>query len=91
MKAWWMIMLMSVSWTLPAAEATTEAPKERPLLTDDWLAIQRDGTQASLQPPRATPAERELSHQRWLESFKYAIPERYYGDSMSVDGDSGGK
>lgn len=43
--------------------------------TEYWLRLQRDGLQASRHAQVSTPAERELSMQRWLESHKHPIPE----------------
>lgn len=41
----------------------------------NWLSIQREGTQASLHEQQATAVERELSYQRFLESYTHPIPE----------------
>ncbi|MDH4869711.1 DUF3613 domain-containing protein [Pseudomonas sp. BN515] len=88
MKAWIAILLLGACAGLQAAEDARHARHERQRLTEQWLTIQREGSQASRHAQTATAAERELANQRWLESYKFAIPERYYGDSMSVDGGS---
>lgn len=56
-----------------------------PTTSDAWLQLQREGGAASRHPQQATPAERELVLQRWLESFKHPIPEFFeedVGDSV---------
>ncbi|TBU92146.1 DUF3613 domain-containing protein [Pseudomonas dryadis] len=40
-----------------------------------WLRVQREGLKASPYVQTSTPAERELSLQRWLESHSHPIPE----------------
>ncbi|MBL1376599.1 DUF3613 domain-containing protein [Zobellella iuensis] len=42
--------------------------------TERWLQLQREGNAGSTQPQAATPAERELASQRWLDSYKHSIP-----------------
>ena len=46
--------------------------------TENWLQLQISGSAQSPIRQTATPAERELSLQRWLDSYKHEIPE-YYG------------
>ncbi|MHC5349415.1 DUF3613 domain-containing protein [Metapseudomonas furukawaii] len=78
--------LLLVASLGPLAAADPEQPRqERPRVSEQWLSIQRDGVQASRQVQSATAAERELANQRWLDSYRHAIPERYYDD----DGASG--
>lgn len=48
---------------------------------DKWLQVQREGSQASSTPQRLSDAERELAHQRWLDSFSHPIPEFYERDA----------
>ncbi|SHL43160.1 DUF3613 domain-containing protein [Phytopseudomonas punonensis] len=43
--------------------------------TAHWLRLQREGQLASPHPQVATPAERELAMQRWLDSHKHPIPQ----------------
>ncbi|MCO6056574.1 DUF3613 domain-containing protein [Pseudomonas sp. MOB-449] len=85
MKTWIAIVLLGACCGLQAAEDARHARHERQRQSDQWLSIQREGSQASRHAQTAAPAERELANQRWLESYKYAIPERYYGDGMSMD------
>lgn len=48
--------------------------------TENWFQIQVSGKASSPVPQVATPAERELSLQRWLDSYKHSIPEYYKQD-----------
>ncbi|AOA06995.1 MULTISPECIES: DUF3613 domain-containing protein [Pseudomonas] len=48
--------------------------------TQDWLTLQVNGSAQSPVRQTATPAERELSLQRWLDSYKHEIPEYYKQD-----------
>ncbi|MFC5696984.1 DUF3613 domain-containing protein [Pseudomonas sp. GCM10022186] len=89
MKTWIAILMLGCCCSLPAAEDARHARHERQRLSEQWLATQREGGQASRQVQTATPLERELAGQRWLDSFKYRIPERYYGNAMIPEsGDS---
>ncbi|NMX94628.1 MULTISPECIES: DUF3613 domain-containing protein [unclassified Pseudomonas] len=54
--------------------------------TENWLGLQVSGQAASPTVQRATPTERELAMQRWLESKRYAIPEKFGEDSASSGG-----
>ncbi|MFH6568198.1 MULTISPECIES: DUF3613 domain-containing protein [Pseudomonas] len=48
--------------------------------TENWLQLQISGQAQSPIRQVATPAERELSLQRWLDSYKHPIPEYYKQD-----------
>ena len=52
--------------------------------TEAWLQLQPSGKAASPTPQTATPVERDLSLQRWLNSYSHEIPDFY-------DQDKGGK
>ncbi|MBC3956962.1 DUF3613 domain-containing protein [Pseudomonas triticifolii] len=54
------------------SSSTTTQPQTQ---TETWLKLQAKGTASSPTPQTSTPAERDLSLQRWLESYKYKIPE----------------
>jgi hypothetical protein len=45
--------------------------------TEAWLQLQPSAKAASPIPQTATPAERDLSLQRWLNSYSHEIPEFY--------------
>ncbi|OWJ94426.1 hypothetical protein B6S59_13815 [Pseudomonas sp. A46] len=84
------LLLLAASLGLQADEDPRERQPERQRLSEQWLSTQREGIQASRHAQTATPTERELANQRWLESYKYAIPERYYGDGLEPGGSSSG-
>ncbi|MGH8438040.1 MAG: DUF3613 domain-containing protein [Pseudomonas sp.] len=50
--------------------------------TEAWLQMQARNEQASKIPQSATPKEREQSMQRWLDSYKYVIPDFYRWESV---------
>ncbi|MFJ2366810.1 DUF3613 domain-containing protein [Pseudomonas sp. NPDC087697] len=45
--------------------------------TEQWLQLQIRGVVASPKLQTVSSTERDLSMQRWLNSFTYPIPERY--------------
>ncbi|MGE7959629.1 DUF3613 domain-containing protein [Pseudomonas sp. NPDC089530] len=45
--------------------------------TETWLLLQSRNQVKSPIQQNASPSERELSLQRWLDSFKHPIPEYY--------------
>ncbi len=58
-----------------AIEPGPSSPQQQ--VTEVWLQLQNRNQIASRTPQPATPGERELSLQRWMESYKHAIPEYY--------------
>lgn len=56
----------------PWVQAHSEPPGS---LTELWLSIQREGSQASNVRQSATPVEQQKSAERWLKTFEYEIPE----------------
>ncbi|MBC3412063.1 DUF3613 domain-containing protein [Pseudomonas sp. SWRI51] len=52
---------------------------ERPAetATEAWLKVQASNRQASPVPQVQTDKERDQAMQRWLDSYKYAIPDFY--------------
>lgn len=86
-----LFLLLVCSPLLAHAGDVDKAANRNPDSTESWLALQRDGRAASPHLQRAAPAERELSYQRWLDSFKDTIPDFYeedIGGSMSSDSSS---
>lgn len=45
--------------------------------TETWLNVQAKGSAASAIPQTSTSAERDLSLQRWLDTYKHEIPAYY--------------
>ncbi|MFJ3483651.1 DUF3613 domain-containing protein [Pseudomonas sp. NPDC090202] len=43
--------------------------------TEAWLQLQASGKAASPIPQAASPIERDLSMQRWLNSYQHPIPD----------------
>ena len=66
---------------LPFCAACTAVPPSKVSelrgapLTDAWMSVQVDGSQATAQPQYATAAERELANQRLLDSYEHEIPD----------------
>ncbi|MFI8480641.1 DUF3613 domain-containing protein [Pseudomonas sp. NPDC078700] len=85
---WVTCSLLALGLLLPmlvqADDKVTSRPLPQPSKTESWLAIQRDGRAASAKLQSATPAERELAYQRWLDSYSHPIPDFY-------DQEEGGK
>lgn len=52
--------------------------------TSQWLALQREGTQASSNPQAASPVQREKAAERFLKTYDYAIKESFYGDGFGA-------
>ena len=65
--------LLTLAADEPSARGLVSAEMETQ--TGYWLRMQREGTHASPHLQSATPAERELAMQRWLESHTHPIPE----------------
>lgn len=66
--------------TLSADDMGAPLAADRPQTqTERWLQLQREGTAASRQVQSATPAERERSMQRLLDSYSHPIPD-YFGE-----------
>lgn len=75
------LALAVTSCTLVAGDGAAPLVAERPeRQTEMWLQLQREGNAAAPQRVQtATPAERELSMQRLLDSYSHPIPE-YFGE-----------
>jgi len=55
--------------------------------TEAWLRMQSSNRQASPKVQAQTAAEREPSMQRWLDSYKYPIPDTFRYQKMSTSGE----
>lgn len=74
--------------TSSAEVSDTDNTEEVGERTENWLQLQRSGAAASATPQQATAAERELSYQRLLDSYRHPIPEYFeqdVGGSVSSD------
>ncbi|MDD2060225.1 DUF3613 domain-containing protein [Pseudomonas sp. GD03860] len=84
MKPGW-VLLLALSNLPLAAQAIEEGPSSKAQKgTETWLQLQARNQQASKKPQTATPKERERSMQRWLDSYKYEIPEHFEYDSVGA-------
>ncbi|PRB84169.1 DUF3613 domain-containing protein [Pseudomonas sp. MYb185] len=74
------VAMAVTSCALVAGDTAAPLVAERPEgQTEMWLQLQREGNAAARQRVQtATPAERELSMQRLLDSYSHPIPE-YFG------------
>lgn len=79
------LLLLTLS-SLPLVVCAIEpGPSSKPQSsTEVWLQMQARNEQASKTPQTATPKEREQSMQRWLDSYKYAIPDFYRWESVGA-------
>ena len=87
MNAHYLIGLALLPLAAMAIEPGPSSPQQAE--TENWLAVQVDGRVASPTPQRTTPAEREQASQRWLETYKHAIPEFF--ETGTSGGSKGGK
>ncbi|MCD5994329.1 DUF3613 domain-containing protein [Pseudomonas sp. CDFA 602] len=84
-------LLTTVSSTAMAEERRASAEQgQHPdqTQTETWLQVQARGNAASPKQQSSTPAERDLSLQRWLDTYKHPIPpfyERETGGSFSSE------
>jgi len=78
MKAHYLVGLALLPLSALAIEPGPSSPQQAE--TENWMALQINGPVASPTPQRATPAEREQSLQRWLDSYKHPIPEFFEQD-----------
>jgi hypothetical protein len=79
--------LMGVSGATFAIQPGPSSPSQG--LTEAWLQLQPSGKAASTIPQPSTPIERDLSAQRWVDSYQHPIPEFFEqkkGGSVSSGG-----
>jgi hypothetical protein len=77
-----MACLFSLASSAWAIDPGPSSPQQKQ--TETWLQLQPSGQSATPTPQINTPAERDLSLQRWLNSYSHEIPDFY-------DQDKGGK
>ncbi|ABI57498.1 DUF3613 domain-containing protein [Alkalilimnicola ehrlichii MLHE-1] len=69
-----------------AESAVRSSPERAGEQTRAWLALQRDGDQASTYVQGLPEAARTRALRRYLDSFTHPIPETYFDrDSFGVD------
>jgi hypothetical protein len=64
-----------VTASAAAIEPGPSSPDQKQ--TDAWLQLQASGKAASSVPQPSSPVERDLSMQRWLNSYQHPIPDFY--------------
>lgn len=83
MKAIGLLLVCLLSASVQAYEFEPRDKPRPPQATEGWLALQASGKAASNLPQTATPKEREQAMQRWLDSYKYVIPDFYRWEKVS--------
>ncbi|MFK3972412.1 DUF3613 domain-containing protein [Pseudomonas sp. NPDC087358] len=84
------LCVLAVTGSVSAIEPGPSSSSQKQ--TEAWLELQVSGKAASSLPQPASPIERDLSMQRWLDSYQHPIPDFYEqkkGGSVS-GGSSGG-
>jgi hypothetical protein len=69
--------LLCLAVTLPAQADDPPRQLQPETATEAWLQVQAKNRQASPVPQVQTDKERDQAMQRWLDSYKYAIPDFY--------------
>ncbi|MBF8723723.1 DUF3613 domain-containing protein [Pseudomonas guariconensis] len=82
-----LMTLALVASPLPALadEPLRQAPPDS--AAEAWLRVQASNQQASPRVQVQTAAERDASMQRWLDSYKYPIPEVFRWQKVSSSDD----
>lgn len=78
-----LMVLMLVPLWAQALEPGPSSPAQA--VTETWLRIQGNNEQASQKPQVVTPAQRDLSMQRWLDAHKYQLPEVYKWEKVESE------
>ena len=81
MRQWTAMGLMLMTGLSHGADVTAEAPSpeiknEIGAVSRQWLALQRNGTQASKTPQYLSGQVQEQVYERYRKSFTHPIPER---------------
>lgn len=83
MKPAWLLLLTLISQPLTALAMEEGPSSASQKTTEAWLQMQARNQQASKIPQSATPKEREQTMQRWLDSYKYKIPDFYRWEAVN--------
>ncbi|MGE8168259.1 DUF3613 domain-containing protein [Pseudomonas putida] len=79
-------LMVMMCLAAPAIALADDAPRQtgsEESATETLLRIQASNQQASPTVQVQTAREREQSMQRWLDSYKYAIPDFYRWEKVS--------
>ena len=87
MRQWTAVGLMLMTGISYGADAPAEAPppetrNEIGVVSRQWLALQRNGTQASKNPQNLSGQVQEQVYERYRKSFTHPIPERLSSGSI---------
>ncbi|MBA6115579.1 DUF3613 domain-containing protein [Pseudomonas putida] len=77
------VLACCASAAMAQAEAPIREQQATQTATEALLQVQASGEQASNRLQVQTARERDLSMQRWLESYKYAIPDFFRWTKVS--------
>ncbi|NVZ22467.1 DUF3613 domain-containing protein [Pseudomonas costantinii] len=80
------LAVLALPLSVMAIEPGPSSPQQA--VTESWLTLQSSGKVASTTPQKASAAERDLTSQRLLESFKHPIPE-YFEQKVGGQAKSG--
>lgn len=81
-----MMIVLCLSWPLLAQAEDLPRLPPPDSTAEAWLRVQASNQQASPKTQKQSATERELSLQRWLDSYKYPIPDAFRYQSMSTTG-----
>ncbi|ANY89524.1 MULTISPECIES: DUF3613 domain-containing protein [Pseudomonas] len=81
-------MMIVLCLSCPLLAQAEDPPRLPPpdSAAEAWLRVQASNQQASPKMQKQSATERELSLQRWLDSYKYPIPDVFRYQSMSTTG-----
>ncbi|MFJ5298357.1 DUF3613 domain-containing protein [Pseudomonas sp. NPDC088368] len=83
------LCMLTLSGTAFAIEPGPSSSSQKQ--TEDWLQLQASGRAASPIPQPQAPIERDLTMQRWLNTYQHPIPDFYdQKKGGSVSGSSSG-
>jgi len=78
-----LILLACIAFPIDALAAETTYPPPAETATEAMLRVQSSNQQASSRPQQQTARERDQSMQRWLDTYKYEIPDFYRWTKMT--------
>lgn len=72
---------------IPLAAVAEDPPRQPPVetATEALLRVQSSNQQASTKLQRQTASERDQSMYRWLETYKYPIPDHFRWVKISTE------
>lgn len=93
MMHYFIMIILSGMVVISSSASASELETERSLLgsgrtetSRDWLELQGNGEQSSMQEQWLAPAVQDRIYQRYLDSFLYPIPENFYSRDRFREG-----